>query len=124
MEYITEQQIDQITTDTMKALAKEKKITVTIAPESGEPFWEGGINGHFFRIRTGTPVQVPESLARQIALSHIVTAESEQTTRAFRREGGRGMGRPGADGGFADTKGSAACGGGPNPGLSFERNVT
>ena len=89
MQYITEQQIDQITSDTMKALSKEKKVCVTIAPENGEPYWEGGINGHFFRIRTGTPVQVPESLARQIALSNCVTAESEKATRAFRKEGGK-----------------------------------
>ena len=89
MQYITEQQIAKITTDTMQALSKERRVTVTIAPENGEPYWEGGINGHFFRIRTGTPVQVPESLARQIALSHSVTAESEQATRAFRKEGGK-----------------------------------
>ena len=89
MEYITEREIDKITSDTMKALAKEKKVTVTIAPDSGEAYWEGGINGHFFRIRTGVPVQVPESLARQIALSNIVTAESEKVTRAFRKEGGK-----------------------------------
>ena len=89
MQYITEQEIDNIASDTMRALAKEKRVTVTIQPEGGETTWEGGINGYFFRIRTGTPVAVPESLAKLISLSNGVLAASEKTTRAYRREGGR-----------------------------------
>lgn len=89
MQYITEQQIDRIATDTCRRLQAEPKVTVTIRPESGETHWEGGINGHFFRIRTDTPVQVPASLAKLIALSSIVRIESEQAVRAFRRGGGK-----------------------------------
>ena len=91
MHYITEQEIDNIASETMRALAKEKRVTVTIKPESGEAYWEGGINGHFFRSKTNTPVAVPESLARQISLSNSVLAASEKATRAYRREGGRKM---------------------------------
>lgn len=89
MQYLSETQIDNITSETCKQLAKEKKITVTIKPESGEAFWEGGINGHFFRIRTDTPVRVPESLARQIALSNQVRQFTEKAVKDFRKGGGK-----------------------------------
>ena len=89
MQYITEAEIDRVTTETCGALAKEKRVTVTVLPEDGETYWEGGINGHFFRIRTGVPVKVPESLAKQIALSRQVRRESERQTRAYRKNGGR-----------------------------------
>ena len=58
-EYMTETEIDSIASETGKALAKEPKVTITIQPEGGEAYWEGGVNGHFFRIRTGEPVAVP-----------------------------------------------------------------
>ncbi len=89
MHYITEQQIDQITSDTCKRLQTEPKATITIRPESGESHWEGGINGHFFRIRAHTPVQVPASLAQLIAQSNSVRVESEKAVRAYRRGGGK-----------------------------------
>ena len=89
MDYMTEQQIDQIASETGKALRAEPKASVTIRPENGEAYWEGGINGHFFRIRTDTPVQVPLSLARLIAQSRRVLVESETATRAFCKGGGK-----------------------------------
>lgn len=89
MNYISETEIDRITSNTCKALSEEKKVTVTIRPEDGEAYWEGGINGHFFRIKTETPVQVPESLARQIALSNQVRVLSEKTVRAYAKGGGK-----------------------------------
>jgi len=89
MQYMTESQIDSIATETGKNLAKENKVTITIQPESGESHWEGGINGHFFRIRTGEPVDVPQSLATLIAQSMQVRYESEARTRAFRKSGGK-----------------------------------
>lgn len=89
MQYISETEIDRITSDTCAALAKEKKVTVTIRPENGEACWEGGINGHFFRIRTDTPVQVPESLAKQIALSNQVRVLAEKRVRAYASGGGK-----------------------------------
>jgi len=39
MQYITEQEIDRITSDTCRALAKEKKISLHIEPMNGEAFW-------------------------------------------------------------------------------------
>ena len=89
MQYMTEAQIDTISTETGKALAKEDKVTITIQQESGESHWEGGINGHFFRIRTGEPVEVPQSLATLIAQSTAVKVEIEAKTRAFRKSGGK-----------------------------------
>ncbi len=89
MQYITEAEIDKITSDTCGALAKEPRVRITIRPENGEAFWEGGINGHFFRIKTGIPVSVPQSLAKQISLSRQVLEESERRTRAYQKSGGR-----------------------------------
>lgn len=89
MQYITEQEIDKIASDTCKALQSEPKVTITIRPENNEAFWEGGINGHFFRIKTDTPVQVPLSLAGLIAQSNVVRRESEAAVQAFRRGSGK-----------------------------------
>ena len=89
MQYMTESQIDTIATETGKNLTKENKVTITIQPESGESHWEGGINGHFFRIRTGEPVDVPQSLSTLIAQSMQVRYESEARTRAYRKSGGK-----------------------------------
>ena len=89
MQYMTESQIDGIATETGKALAKEDKVTITIQPENGESHWEGGINGHFFRIRTGEAVDVPQSLATLIAQSAQVRYEGEARVRAYRKSGGK-----------------------------------
>ena len=92
MQYMTEAQIDSIATETGKALSKEEKVTVTIQPESGESHWEGGINGHFFRIRTGEPVEIPQSLATLITQSAQVRYESEVKTQDYCKSGGKRIG--------------------------------
>lgn len=89
MQYITEQQIDSIATETGNALAKEPKVAIVIHGDDGLPYWEGGINGHFFRIRTDTRVEVPKSLATLISQSHAVRVESEARVRAYRKSGGK-----------------------------------
>jgi len=89
MQYMTEAQIDSISTETGKALAKEDKVSISIQPENDETHWEGGINGHFFRIRTGETVEVPQSLATLIAQSAQVRYESEARVRAYRKSGGK-----------------------------------
>ena len=89
MQYITEQEIDKIASDTCKALRAEPKVAITIKPENGETCWEGGINGHFFRIKTDTPVEVPKSLAMLIAQSGRARVESEQRVKAYRKTGGK-----------------------------------
>ena len=92
MQYITEQEIERITSDTCRQLAKEKRVSLRIVPENGEPFWEGGINGHFFRVPTGIPVEVPESLAALIASGRRVRVESAQRAGAYARDGGKRIG--------------------------------
>ena len=89
MQYLSEAQIDNISTETGKALSNEDKVTITIQPESDESHWEGGINGHFFRIRTGEAVDVPKSLATLIAQSAQVRYESEARVKAYRKSGGK-----------------------------------
>ncbi|HRX59390.1 MAG TPA: hypothetical protein P5075_11520 [Eubacteriales bacterium] len=89
MQYITEAEIDGITSATGKALGSEPKVTIVIHPENGEAFWEGGVNGHFFRIRTNESVAVPKSLARLIAQSAAVRVESEARVKAYRKSGGK-----------------------------------
>ena len=89
MNYLTEAEIDNIASETGKLLAAEPKVTLTIQPENGESHWEGGVNGHFFRIRTGEPVAVPQSLATLIAQSAQVRLESEARVRAYRKSGGK-----------------------------------
>ena len=89
MQYITEMEIDNIASETGRALAKEPKVTITIQPEQGETYWEGGVNGHFFRIRTNEPVAVAQSLATLISQSAQVRYESEARVRAYRKNGGK-----------------------------------
>lgn len=89
MQYITEMEIDNIASQTGKALAREPKVTISIQPEHGEAYWEGGVNGHFFRIRTNEPVAVPQSLATLISQSAQVRYESEARVRAYRKNGGK-----------------------------------
>ena len=70
MQYMTEAQIDSISTETGKSLSQEDKLTITIQPESGESHWEGGINGHFFRIRTGEAVLIPVKNTMEMPMMH------------------------------------------------------
>lgn len=83
MQYMTEQKIDMLAGETGRCLAAEPRRTLTIAPLHGEPYWEGGINGHFFRIKTGVPVSVPESLARLIESGCRARTEGERRVSAF-----------------------------------------
>ena len=92
MQYITEAEIDRIASETGKRIAKESKVTLVIQPENGEAFWEGGINGHFFRIKTDTPVAIPESLAKLIEMSAKVRRESQTRLRPYEKSGGRRVG--------------------------------
>ncbi len=89
MQYLSEAETDNCATATGKALAEEPKVLITIQPEDGETYWEGGVNGHFFRIRTNEPVDVPRSLAMLIAQSAQVRYESEARVRAYRKSGGK-----------------------------------
>lgn len=92
MQYITEAEIDRIASDTGRLLAGEPKVSITIHADHGESFWEGGINGHFFRIKTETPVLIPASLASLIAMSAKVRLESEKQLRGYATSGGKRVG--------------------------------
>ncbi|HWR22277.1 MAG TPA: hypothetical protein VN366_02270 [Feifaniaceae bacterium] len=89
MDYMTEQQIDSLASDTGAILRAEPRVKLTIAPDSLGGYWEGGINGHFFRIRTGMEVEVPKSLARLISESAKVKLQSEESMNAYRGRGKR-----------------------------------
>jgi len=87
MQYITEQQIDRLTSATGDRLRKEEKVLLTIADNGTGRYWEGGINGHFFRIRVGEPVELPKSLAKLISENRAVVQEGRRKVRAFRGNG-------------------------------------
>lgn len=89
MDYISEKQIDQIASETCRALSGEPKQTVIIAEDGNAAYWEGGVNGHFFRIRRGVPVEVPKSLALLISQSADVLRQSERAVQAYRKSGGK-----------------------------------
>ena len=89
MDYLTEQQIDQLASDTGTALRAEPRVRLTISPDNLGAYWEGGINGHFFRIKTGVEVELPIRLGLLIAQSARVRMEAEKTVSAYRGRGKR-----------------------------------
>ena len=48
---------------------KTGSVVINIAPSSNGRCWEGGINGVFYRIPTGVPVEVPLNVAQLIEQS-------------------------------------------------------
>ncbi len=85
MKYIHEAQLNCLTGDIGERLRSQPKITVIIAPEAGVNCpWEGGINGHFFRIRRGVPVEVPVSLAKLIEANERVSILSGEDVKDYR----------------------------------------
>ncbi len=89
MKYISEHQIDRLTSETGEALSKEPKVRLTILPDNLGAYWEGGINGHFFRIKTGVEVLAPKSLAALIAQSTAVRIDAARSVCAYRGNGKR-----------------------------------
>lgn len=88
MKYISESDIDKITSETGKALAAQEKVSIMIAKDIG-PYWEGGINGHMFRIKTGMVVKVPRDLAVLISQNADVLEQSEKAAKEYTRPGGK-----------------------------------
>ena len=73
-------------------LSAEPKVCIMIhAKNRQERYWEGGINGHFYRIERGVPVEVPESLAKLIRQGAVVELLAKEGVRAY-RGGGRKIG--------------------------------
>ena len=93
MQYITDQQIDQLASETGKALQQEKKIRMMIpAKSSKDKFWEGGINGHTFRFPTDTEVDLPESLCTLIQQNRRVLKLGEAQVAEFAKGNGKKVG--------------------------------
>lgn len=92
MSYLSEEEMQQVVRATCETLKNEPRTTIRIEPLHGETHWEGGINGHFFRIPTGVPVEVPESLALLIASGERVRVESAARLSDYRRGSGKRVG--------------------------------
>ena len=95
MTYITDKEIDNLRGETGRALAREEKVRLVIEPhKSGLQGcganipWEGGLNGHFFRIPRGVEVEIPESLAALIRQNAAVTELAGKLVSEYKR--GRG----------------------------------
>ena len=84
MMYVTEKELEM----------KDARAYVSIVIEddgSGVP-WEGGINGTFYRISRGTPVSVPENLARLISANNRVLNVSSSEMQDYRSASGKRLG--------------------------------
>lgn len=90
MNYMTDREIDKLSGEAGERLRKEKKVLIRILPgaEGRNTPWEGGLNGWFFRIPRGIPVEVPESLAKLIRENERTEALAKERLREYR--GGRG----------------------------------
>lgn len=89
MDYLSESELEKITGETGKALAVQKKMTIVLPGAKESAPWEGGLNGYFFRIRRGVPVEVPEAIAELICENERVTELSRGALREYRRGRGR-----------------------------------
>ena len=92
MKYLSAAEIDNITSETGKALAAQEKVSIMISKDRG-PYWEGGINGHMFRIQTGVVVKVPRDLATLIAQNADVLEQSEKAAKEYTKPGGKNASR-------------------------------
>ena len=90
MNYLTDREIDKLSGEAGERLRSEKKVLIRIMPrENGANApWEGGLNGWFFRIPRGIPVEVPESLAKLIRENECTEALAKERLQEYR--GGRG----------------------------------
>ncbi|MBQ9832625.1 MAG: hypothetical protein IJO48_02725 [Clostridia bacterium] len=91
MKYITDTEIDRISGETGKNLSAEPKVKLIIAQKPGfeDTPWEGGINGHFFRIQRGVEVLVPSSIAALIMSNEQVNILSDNKTKAYKNGSGK-----------------------------------
>ena len=90
MNYISDLEIDKISGETGKSLAMEEKVSVIIEDRHGAGLpWEGGINGHFLRIRRGVRVDVPKSVAELIRQNEQVTMLGAALVNAYKNGKGK-----------------------------------
>lgn len=87
MNYLTESDIDKMSTDIGAALREEPKVRLIV--NSKNKYWEGGINGHFFRFPTGTEIAVPASIAALIKQSAETKWLGEERVKPFKSGAGK-----------------------------------
>lgn len=72
---------------------KQQGYVVLVIDDDGSGMpWEGGINGTFYRISRGTPVSVPENLARLIRANKNVTLLSNAEVEDYKSSSGKRLG--------------------------------
>ena len=79
MNYITDKEIDAIQGDMGETLRKQPRVRMRI---EGSGYWEGGINGWFFRVRRGEETELPKSIAELIQRSEQVAVMGEREVKA------------------------------------------
>lgn len=90
MAYITDKDIDKLTSETGKALAAQPKVSIMLE-RCAEGFKEYCLNGHVFRIKTGEMVEVPQDLATLIKQNTVVMEQSRKSVEEFRKPGGKNV---------------------------------
>ena len=78
MDYITDKEIDAIQGDMGETLRKQPRVRMRI---EGSGYWEGGINGWFFRVRRGEETELPKSIAELIQRSEQVAVMGEREVK-------------------------------------------
>jgi hypothetical protein len=86
MDYLTEQQIDKLSSDTARRCARSPSAPDHIADNLGA-YWRAR-HGHF-SASNGVEVELPKRLAALIAQSARVRMEAEKTVSAYRGRGKR-----------------------------------
>ncbi|MCE5235463.1 MAG: hypothetical protein ABFC62_02720 [Clostridiaceae bacterium] len=93
MNYLSDLEIDKIAGETGESLAREERVTVVIADPTGTGLpWEGGINGHFLRIRRGVNVSIPKSVAELIRQNERVTVLGAALVSPYKNGRGKKLG--------------------------------
>ncbi|MBQ9950322.1 MAG: hypothetical protein IJO93_06350 [Clostridia bacterium] len=80
--YITENDI----------VINEKEDYARIKLAAGDRPWTGGINGKFYRISRGVPVDVPVNLAKLIRQNEEVTILSKRSVEEYKKPEGKCLG--------------------------------
>ena len=93
MDYITENEMARVMGNTGRVLQAEPRVTIIIGkrPEEAE-YWEGGLNGYFFRIKRGAEVKVPESIAELIRENDRVTELARERLTEYTAGRGKRLG--------------------------------
>ena len=93
MMYITENDlINKSNKKTKRGTGDNPYVALVIEDDGSGVPWEGGINGTFYRISRGTPVTIPENLARLIRANARATQLSESELSEYKSTSGKRLG--------------------------------